>query len=353
MNKSTEIIQIENLEMIPNEISEHDLPSIIGGQIQKLNDLDESVKAAINKAQDAHKKASSARSKSAGLFKKQAAIESLQDAGYDLAEAVVSGAEAQKISFEFQSKLAEISKFLFTLGVSNIALNRTTVRQLQLKMEGASQSQMSELAKREIINVVKQLKAQEDILIKQAHLEDKTKQHNEALQALSKKGEELDEKHVIHAEKIDMHNELLDVLHVKTETVATKIHSNAAMIGDNAARIEENYDNIKNNAVKISENTGKILSIIETTNYHADLIASIKESIERLEKLQDSSEKKIALHQLEIHESSIENERAHSEITTDFASFVSRYRKMIFIICGSVGASFVISILALIFSLLR
>jgi DNA-binding ferritin-like protein (Dps family) len=85
-----------------------------------------------------------------------------------LAEAVQSGAKAQKISFEFQQRLAEISKYLFNLGVSNIVANNTVVRDLEMRMRGASEKELSELARQELTAVVKRLKEQQDILHKQA-----------------------------------------------------------------------------------------------------------------------------------------------------------------------------------------
>ncbi len=75
----------------------------------------------------------------------------------------MTAAEAQKLSFEYQEKLGEVTKYLFFLGESNIVANRTVVREIEMRLKGASEAEISSLAKQELINVVKQLKDQEDM----------------------------------------------------------------------------------------------------------------------------------------------------------------------------------------------
>lgn len=164
-----------------NSFDEKNLPDIIAGQVKKLNELDQSVRNAMAAADKAKDAARTAKNKSAGLFQKKEAIEVLQSSGVVLAEAVQSSAEAQKLSFEFQTKLAEITKYLFGLGVSNIASNRFVVRELEMKLKGASKEELSELAKQELFTVVKQLKEQEDMMLKQANLSNHVKTHEDTL----------------------------------------------------------------------------------------------------------------------------------------------------------------------------
>ncbi len=148
------------------------LPDLIQGQVDKLNALDASVKAALKAATEAEDRAKAARELSAGraLFqdKKREAIESLQSAGVELAHAVQSGAQAQMLSFEFQKRLADISKYLFGLGVGTMAANRSVLRELELRLSGASKEELSDLARQEVLSVVRQLKEQEDLLKQQA-----------------------------------------------------------------------------------------------------------------------------------------------------------------------------------------
>ena len=158
-------------------VREADLPIIISSQMKEITKLQTSVNDAMKKADQAKQSADRAKNYSAGLFQKKEAIECLQTATADLAESQMSAADAQKLSFEYQEKLGKITQYLFGLGVTNLAANRAVVRELELKLKGASEEEMSDLARQEILNVVKQLKAQEDIMNKQAQLSQKVKQH--------------------------------------------------------------------------------------------------------------------------------------------------------------------------------
>ncbi|MGV3487131.1 MAG: hypothetical protein ACO1OC_00905 [Tuberibacillus sp.] len=204
----------ETVVMEPDEIidadlldlNEKDLPLLIQGQVSQLNELDKSVKKAIKAAGEAVDSATSARYKSAGFGKKKVAIEELQSAGMELAEAVQLGAEAQRISFEFQTKLAKISKYLFGLGVSNIASNRFVVRELELKLKGASEEELSDLARQELMSVVRQLKEQEDVLKKLENHSQTLKSHDGMLKKQAEKNKRLDEQLLAQAE-IDRQHE--------------------------------------------------------------------------------------------------------------------------------------------------
>lgn len=158
------------------------LPELIHGQIGKLNELDAGVKKALEAAAKAEEHAKTAHKKSAGrgffTDKKREAIEGLQEAGVELAVAVQLGTQAQKLSFEFQTRLAEITKYLFSLGVGNIAANRTVVRELEMRLSGASEEEVSELARQEVMSVIRQLKEQEDLLRKQEQMKEAIRGHD-------------------------------------------------------------------------------------------------------------------------------------------------------------------------------
>lgn len=172
-----------------DSVEESQVPSIVQSEFTELGKLKENLALATRKAQDAHQSAERAKSKSAGLFQKREAIELLQSATADLADAQVSAAEAQELSFKYQEKLAQITKYLFGLGVSNIAVNRMVVRELELKLRGASQEELDDLTRKEVAGVIKQLKAQEDIMKKQAFLSDKVKRHEEQLCAAKQRAD--------------------------------------------------------------------------------------------------------------------------------------------------------------------
>jgi DNA repair exonuclease SbcCD ATPase subunit len=175
---------------LPSIIKKEYLPSVIQEQVQKLTELDKSTQKALTAAKKAEDSAANARNKDIswflGLGTKEA-VEELQSSGMDLAEAVIDVVKALKISFDFQNKLAETTKYLFGLGVSNIAANRAVVRELELKLNGASEEELSEFAKKEVLLVVKQLKDQADMLIKQEELAKNVKYHENKLKSQSEK----------------------------------------------------------------------------------------------------------------------------------------------------------------------
>lgn len=202
---STEIIKAKN-------VKQADLPVVIAEQYDKLKELEDNVERAYTLAQSASDSADNAYYKSAGFGHKKAAIESLQDAVKDLGSAQISAAEAQKISFEYQTKLAEITKYLFGLGASSIAMNRSVVRELELKLKGASAEEISDLAKQELVNVVTQLKAQEDIMLKQDKIMKEVKANHEGISQIN-----------------------ADITKINSET-----DKHETAISDNADRIEQN-----------------------------------------------------------------------------------------------------------------
>lgn len=77
--------------------------------------------------------------------------------------AVEQNTDATKALFNNQARLALFSKRLFALSVLSLAANRIVVREIQLRLEKASKEKISELAKQELINVLAQIKKQQDI----------------------------------------------------------------------------------------------------------------------------------------------------------------------------------------------
>jgi len=165
MKSQIELSGYDTMEELPT-VDTSNLPTIITNNVEKLNELSNSVIKAMDAAEKVNKSAKEASKKSAGFWNRKIAIEELQEATRDIAHAVEINAEAQMLSFEFQTKLAEITRYLLGLGISNMANNRVVVRELEKRLQGASEEEISELAKQEIMQVIMQLKGQEDILSK-------------------------------------------------------------------------------------------------------------------------------------------------------------------------------------------
>lgn len=203
---------INDLQDLIN-IDPSNLPLLLTAQVNELNSLNDKIKDADNKATDAKNKADEASQITANraLFRdnKKEAIESLQTAGKDMTSAIVATADAFKKSFEFQVKLAEISQALFAMGIGNLTMNRLVVRELELKLKNASEQEISELAREELLRVVKQLKQQQDLLQKQEHLSQKVKEIREEIGEVANTQSEHENEIISLTEKQKEHEALL------------------------------------------------------------------------------------------------------------------------------------------------
>lgn len=245
------------------------VPIVIGEQFNKLKKLDIKIRESLEKAEEAQQSAESARDVTVSLFShKKEAIEALQESGVQLSEAVVSAAEAQKISFEFQTRLAEITKYLFSLGLSNIALNRTVVRELELKLKGASANRLSELARNEVLNVIKQLKNQEDLLQKQENLSKKVKSNDDLLRSQLEKSKQHDEQLQRQIDKDVQHDEQL-----QRQIEKDQLHD------EELDRIAAEHKKLRTTCLSLKE-TEKIL--LERISLNNQIIEQHENSIEQL-----------------------------------------------------------------------
>jgi len=179
------IIESQEVQII---IDGKNLPEIIHEQVDKLNDLDVGVKKALAAAEKAGQRAKEAGKLSASFWsisdQKKAAIEGLQKASIELADAVQLEAQAQKLSFDFQTRLADITKYLFSLGASNITNVRTIVRTLKMRLEKASEEEINEFARKELWSVIQQLKEQEDLFQKQERMKEDLSKHGKNIKYL-------------------------------------------------------------------------------------------------------------------------------------------------------------------------
>lgn len=156
--------------LLQQNISIEQLPTIIGDMYKNITEVDRKISNAVSKAEEAKALADIASKKEAGWSffggDKKEAIEALQSAAISQANALSDSVDANKQLFENQKKMSDALRYLFGLGVANMAANRTVVRELELKLQNASKEELSELARQEITNVILQLRAQEDMQYK-------------------------------------------------------------------------------------------------------------------------------------------------------------------------------------------
>lgn len=206
----------EKLNDLSKIISIHPskIPLLITQQLEAVVQLSEKMKNANSKAKHAKTKADEASTKSAdrALFhdKKKEAIESLQQATKDMASAVESNASALTSSFEFQKKLADISKGLFAMGLGNLTNNRLVIRELELKLKNASDEELSELAREELLKVVRQLEQQQDLLKKYENLTSRIQILRDDIGDVEKSQKEHRDDIILLLKKHEDHDELLN-----------------------------------------------------------------------------------------------------------------------------------------------
>ena len=188
MNES-EMIEVETESGIVS-VNIETIPNIVAGRIEDISALENEVKQSEESAKDAMHFVSTQmaryQEKGVWIFRHRAGntkdiVKDTQVSVEKLAAAQQVSVSAMKKSFEFQKKLAETSKYLFELGCVNITVNRIAVSAIEAKLNGASKEEISELARQEMMAVVRQLKEQEDILKKQEFLSSKVKENSSRL----------------------------------------------------------------------------------------------------------------------------------------------------------------------------
>ena len=253
------IDQLVNIDT--SEYTEADLSDLITTRIDALNDLEEHILEAEEAADAAIKEADDVKNGiiDYGIFwdslDTDRAIEKLQNAVISTAKALEESSDAHKKTFEYQKRLTNISYGLFRLGATNIAHNRSLVREIELRLKGASEKEISELARNELVRVVTQLKEQEDLQKKLARL-------NDEIKTLKKSQKEIKDSSIV------LENDK-DILKQKTEGVIKQLLDYRALLDERTEKIlcqvdlnETNFKNIltdldsklddQNNANKVS-----------------------------------------------------------------------------------------------------
>lgn len=264
------------------QINTNDLPSSIGGMIDEISDLEKEIKSSDESAKKAmdyvNNKMSRYEEKGKWIFKHRAG--NTKDIVIDTQEAVKNLATAQEVSvsalrksFEFQKKLADVSKMLFRLGCANITMNRIAVREIEAKLNGASKEQISELARQELMNVVCQLKQQEDILAKQQLLSSKVKETTSRLDKKDSLDEEQSEAIRKNAEGIKR----LEEIPRKLEGTVSRLDEKDSLDKEQTEAIRKNAESIK----RLEEIPGKLEGTVSRLNEKDSLDKEQSEIIQK------------------------------------------------------------------------
>ena len=109
----------------------------------------------------------------------------IQKATYYLSNVVIDISNNQIIFWDYLKKISEITKFLFNLGISNIATNNIVVHYLEKKLSDASKEELDDLAREEVENVVERLKKQQELESRyedfKKHIKEEMKENKELI----------------------------------------------------------------------------------------------------------------------------------------------------------------------------
>ncbi|MEE1276960.1 MAG: hypothetical protein UHC59_08195 [Fibrobacteraceae bacterium] len=166
--------------------NEKDVTELVNNCFLRIEDIEKKIADSELSAKSAKESANKAMSVERHFFQNTTAkiVDQLQPAVKDLANAIEVSAETQKLLFEHQRILAECCRSLFGMGVSNITMIRCTINTIKMKLENASDEEISEMAKQELLNVVRQLKMQEDLFSKQEKIGTKVKGMDDKLKGM-------------------------------------------------------------------------------------------------------------------------------------------------------------------------
>lgn len=219
--RSTEMAPSEQTEIIHDEeptITANNLPEALVAHFEQLSLLEKKIKAADEHAQSARSMANDAKEKSSIYFGRGKILEALQNSVFHIAQAQGDIMDTMKVSFGYQKRISELINQMLRLCVSNLASTRNLLSQLRTELKKAEGGNYSEETKNEMSRIIRELKAQEDMMCKQAH-------QSAMLQ-----------EQAVHIHKQDEHLLQHDARHEET---ASEVERVGRLAGDNQKNIME------------------------------------------------------------------------------------------------------------------
>ena len=184
------------------------LPDAIADHIEHITVLENKMAVARKRASNAKNLAIEARHRPATFFGRRKAIEALQESSLGLANAHADMMDAFALSFADQRKIGEILNQMLLLCVSNLAGTRSLINQLEAGLRKVEKGDYSEETKQEMKRIIRDLKAQEDLMIRQEKQAEALRKYGTQLQAAEDHLHEQDERHAETVEEVARTNEL-------------------------------------------------------------------------------------------------------------------------------------------------
>lgn len=208
----------EKLDIL--NMPESEVPAVINEKFDQLAEIKSEIQDLQSSSIEIKNNALIVKNKKVGIFNKKNAIKDLQTLTVDISNNQVANAEITNKILMYQQKIAETMKFLLGLGVTNLATNRAVVKQLKDRLESAQNGSIDEYEEKEILSVLRQLKAQEDILEKQERMGKRFNELNDKICKIEKENISLTESLTIANYKIKKLNKLIIILMAVTGIIA-------------------------------------------------------------------------------------------------------------------------------------
>ena len=208
----------EDIVMEDTVVTADNLPAALAAHFEQLTILEQKIQGADAHARKARTIALDAKKKPVGFFGRKRAVEALQDSALSFAQAQSDVMDAMRASLVYQRKISEIINQMLLLCVSNLAGTRTLLGQLQDELKKVEKGDYSETTKAEMARIIQELKAQEDMMCKQA------------------KQSAMLHEHTVHIQEQDAHLLRHDARHDETAGEVAKANQLAS---DNRRKIEE------------------------------------------------------------------------------------------------------------------
>jgi chromosome segregation ATPase len=177
--------------LIQTETQQTMLVCNIDSTITSIDNLSKEIKSAEDNIKKAIYEAKKAQDDGVKLFRKKAAIEVLQTVTVTQSEALESSIKASKSLFENQQRIAQAVKNLYIICAGNLATTRTAIKELRMRLENATNEELSEIAQQELQAAILHLKAQEDFMVRISNIEGILREHRDELNSLNDKIENI------------------------------------------------------------------------------------------------------------------------------------------------------------------
>lgn len=285
-----------NNEQFPFKNSPTSFPDKITKTLDGISKIEKAQKEAEAKAKKAKESADIAKTKSAkwsltGNNKKEA-IEALQTTAVDQAIALSQTIDASKELFNNQKDISQAISYLFVLGAANITANRIVVRELQMRLQNASQEELSDFARQELENVICQLRAQEDMQKRISGHDELLRNHKLEIDTMHTDIDKIRNSINTFEKSFQQTLDNAELMHKSVEVLKGNVNESLDKLEEKFAKLEYNLDHKISS--KVSELETQIISCVGEEVNKAMLTVNIRidKLFERIDLLQEDINKK-------------------------------------------------------------